>query len=77
LAGTPGQIGHRRLPARNVLHIAQGSGDLWRVPMAEQLRATHRTFTSLTPARVITGVAVFAFGVLAGAAIAAWVMPPS
>jgi hypothetical protein len=45
--------------------------------MAEQLRATHRTFTSLTPARVITGVAVFAFGVLAGAAIAAWVMPPS
>jgi hypothetical protein len=54
-----------------------GVGDLWRVPMAEHLRATHRTFASLTPARVITGVAVFAFGVLAGAAIAAWVMPPS
>jgi hypothetical protein len=44
--------------------------------MAEHIRATHRTFTSLTPARVIMGMAVFAFGVLAGAGIAAWLMPP-
>jgi hypothetical protein len=43
--------------------------------MAEHFRATHRTFASLAPVRVITGVAVFAFGVLAGAGIAAWLMP--
>jgi hypothetical protein len=36
--------------------------------------AEHITF--LIPVRVITGVAVFAFGVLAGAGIAAWLMPP-
>jgi hypothetical protein len=45
--------------------------------MAEPLRAAHRTFTSLTLGQVITGAAVFAFGVLAGAGIAAWLMPPS
>ena len=32
---------------------------------------------ALTPARVITAVAVFTFGMLAGAGIAAWLMPPS
>jgi hypothetical protein len=42
--------------------------------MAERLRAT---FASLTPVQVITGAAVFAFGVLAGAGFAAWLMPPS
>jgi hypothetical protein len=45
--------------------------------MAEHLRATHRTFASLTPARLIVGVTVFALGILAGAGIAAWLMPPS
>jgi xanthine/uracil permease len=44
--------------------------------MAEHLRPTHTTLASLTPARVVTGMAVFAFGVLAGAGIAAWLMPP-
>jgi hypothetical protein len=44
--------------------------------MSEPLRATHRTFASLTPARVIAGAAVFAFGLLAGAGFAAWLMPP-
>jgi hypothetical protein len=28
------------------------------------------------PARVVIGAAVFAFGILAGAGIAAWLMPP-
>ena len=45
--------------------------------MAEHLRAKHRTFAALTPARVITAVAVFTFGMLAGGGIAAWLMPPS
>jgi hypothetical protein len=45
--------------------------------MAEPLRATHWTFASLTPGQVITGVAVFAFGLLAGAGFAAWLLPPS
>jgi hypothetical protein len=45
--------------------------------MAEPLHETHRAFASLTPVRVIAGVAVFAFGVLAGAGVAAWLMPPS
>jgi len=45
--------------------------------MAELLRATHRTFSSLTPVRVIAGLAVFAFGALAGAGFAAWFIPPS
>jgi hypothetical protein len=45
--------------------------------MAEHLRATHRTLALLTPGRVMTGVAVFALGILAGAGIAAWLMPPS
>jgi hypothetical protein len=45
--------------------------------MAEHFHATHRTFASLTPVQVITGVAVFAFGVLAGAGFAAWLMPPA
>jgi hypothetical protein len=35
------------------------------------------TFASLTPVRVIAGLAVFAFGVLAGAGFAAWLIPPS
>ena len=42
--------------------------------MADHPRATPKTFTSLTPVRVIT--AVFAFGLLAGAGIAAWLTPP-
>jgi hypothetical protein len=42
--------------------------------MAEGLRAT---FAFLTPVQVITGAAVFAFGVLAGLGFAAWLMPPS
>ena len=46
-------------------------------PMAELVRASYRTFASLTPVRVIAGVAVFAFGVLAGAGFAAWLIPPS
>jgi pyruvate, orthophosphate dikinase len=37
--------------------------------------ATGERFPS--PVQVITGVAVFAFGVLAGAGFAAWLMPPS
>jgi hypothetical protein len=45
--------------------------------MADHPRATPKTFTSLTPVRVITGVAVFAFGLLAGAGFAAWLMSPS
>jgi hypothetical protein len=56
--------------------VLAGLGTFWRVPMAELLRATHRTFASLTPVRVITGVAVFAFGLLSGASFAAWLMPP-
>jgi hypothetical protein len=51
-----------------------GVGDLLRVPMAKHLRATRRTFSAL---RLIAGVTIFAFGVLAGAGIAAWLMPPS
>jgi hypothetical protein len=42
--------------------------------MAEPFRAT---LASLTPGRVIAGVAVFAFGLLAGAGFAAWLIPPS
>jgi hypothetical protein len=45
--------------------------------MAEPLRATHRAFASLTPVWVIAGVTVFAFGMLAGAGFAAWLLPPS
>jgi hypothetical protein len=45
--------------------------------MAEHLRAAQRTTTSLTPARVMTGVVVFALGILAGAGIAAWLVPPA
>jgi hypothetical protein len=54
-----------------------GVGDLWRIPMAEHLRTAQRTAISLTPARVMTGVVVFALGILAGAGIAAWLMPPA
>ena len=50
-----------------------GVGDR-RVPMAKHRRATRRTFSAL---RLIAGVTIFAFGVLAGAGIAAWLMPPS
>jgi hypothetical protein len=53
------------------------AGDLWPVPMAEHPWTKDRTFMTLTPARVIAAVAVFAFGMLAGAGIAAWLMPPS
>jgi hypothetical protein len=45
--------------------------------MAEHPWAKDRSFLTLTPARVIAAVAVFAFGMLAGAGISAWLMPPS
>jgi len=66
---------HTKWLADGTKHAWPLGRDLSRVPMAEHLRATHRT--SLTPTRVITGMLVFAFGILAGAGIAAWLMPAS
>jgi hypothetical protein len=65
-----GTSAHRRLPARIMPCVAC-------MVMAERLRATPKSFASLTPARVITAAAVFAFGILLGAEFAAWLTPPS
>jgi hypothetical protein len=45
--------------------------------LAEHPRATDETIAAWTLTRVIMGVAAFVLGVLAGAAIAAWAVPPS
>jgi hypothetical protein len=47
-----------------------GVGDLWRVPRPS-------ISGRRTALRFIAGVTIFTFGVLAGAGIAAWLMPPS
>jgi len=58
--------------ARNVLCVALELGTL-ASSVAEHLRARHLTLAALTAVRIITGVAVFAFSVLAEG-IAAWLM---
>jgi hypothetical protein len=45
--------------------------------MDEHHRALDEPRPTWTPVRVIIGIAVFALGVLVGAGIAAWMVPPS
>jgi hypothetical protein len=45
--------------------------------MDEPLRAPDEAPRTWTPLRVMIGIAVFALGILVGAAIAAWVVPPA
>jgi hypothetical protein len=44
--------------------------------MDEHPRAPDEAPRTWTPLRVMIGIAVFALGILVGASIAAWVVPP-
>jgi len=72
LVGVPGgRLGVRPRPFVWEAGVGSPLRTLGRLPVPSSLATTKR------PTRMIIGVVVFAVGVLAGALIAAWVVPPA